>query len=244
MNKHGTFIAARSAAMRRPFMRHAALAACALALVACQTTDKEITGSVSDDYRQRHPITLEQSARTVDIPVGMHSESLTPASRSAISGFARDFKSDNAAMIQVMVPSGARNEINAGYVARDVRVELMRNGVNSNRIDVISYAAPTAADAPIRLAYPRMAAKTLPCGTHPAGLTGSKGNLSHFDFGCSSQQNLAVAVANPQDLIQPRGWDARDAQRRSETFENYRKGTKTWSEELGSKSGSSSEVGQ
>lgn len=222
-------------------LRYAAMASCALLLVACDSK-REITGSVSDDYRLRHPITLQQSARTIDIPVGIHSQSLTPSSRSAISGLAREFLQEQAAAIQVMVPAGAENESSASYMAKEIRIELMRNGVRAGQIELISYSAPQATGAPIRLAYPRIQAKTLPCGTHPQDMGQTLQNLSHFDFGCTTQQNFAVAVANPQDLIQPRGWDPRDSTRRSTVNGKYRNGEPTWSEDLGSSAGSSSEV--
>lgn len=222
-------------------LKAGAIAACALTLVACDSK-REITGSVSDDYRLRHPITLQQSARTIDIPVGIHSENLTPSSRSAIAAYARDFRHENAAVIQIMVPSGAQNESNAGYMAKQVRTELMRSGVKPGQIDLISYGAANAPDAPVRLAYPRVVAKTLPCGTHPRDLGQQQDNRSHFDFGCTTQANFAAQVANPQDLVQPRGWDARDSMRRATTTEKYRNGEATWSQDLGASAGTSSEV--
>ena len=212
-----------------------------LVLVACESK-REITGSVPDDYRLRHPITLQQSARTIDIPVGIHSERLTPSARSAISAYTREFRQERSAVIQIMVPSGAENESNAGYLAKEIRTELLRNGVEASQIDLLPYSAPHATDAPIRLAYPRIEAKTLTCGTHPHNLAKTSENRSHFDFGCSTQQNLAASVADPQDLIQPRGWTPRDANRRSVVTEKYRKGEQTWSQDLGDKAGSSSEV--
>ncbi|WP_319411503.1 CpaD family pilus assembly protein [uncultured Cohaesibacter sp.] len=230
-------------AYRNPILRGAAIAVCALMLVGCESK-KEVTGSVLQDYRQRHPITLKQAARTLDIPVGVHSEKLTPSSQSAIDAYAREFLRDRSSVIQVMVPSASANEINAGYVAREIRKSLMRQGVAAGRIDIFPYTAADASDAPIRLAYPRVEATTLPCGTHPADLARSLENYQHFDFGCSTQQNLAVAVANPEDLVQPRGWDARDSMHRSDVSEKYRQGAQTWSTEMSSEEGTSSEVGQ
>ncbi len=229
--------------MRAPLWRGAAVVACALALVGCESK-REVTGSVPQDYRLRHPITLQQSARTLDIPVGVNSEKLTPSSQSAISAFAREFRRERASVIQVMVPSGAINEMSAGFMAREIRKNLMREGVQSGQIDMLPYTATDASDAPIRLAYPRMEAKTLPCGTHPEDLGRGLDNRQHFDFGCSTQQNLAVAVANPQDLIQPRGWEPRDSTLRSAVSDKYRDGQETWSSELSGSSGSSSEIGQ
>nr|WP_321454533.1 CpaD family pilus assembly protein [uncultured Cohaesibacter sp.] len=224
-----------------PQIRGVAVAACALLLVACQS-NREVTGSVEQDYRLRHPIMLQQSARTIDIPVGVNSERLTPSSQSALEAFARDFLRENASVIQVMVPSGSLNETSANYMAKQIRGSLMRQGVAAGRIDLFPYTAANASDAPIRLAYPRVEAKTLTCGSHPAGFQLDTQNYDYFDFGCSTQQNLAAAVANPQDLIQPRGYDPRDAQRRSAVSEAYRSGQKTWSADLDSNSGTSSEV--
>ena len=227
-------------------VRGLTIATCVLALAGCKT-NREVTGSVPQDYHLRHPITLQQSAQTLDIPVGGNSEKLTPSSQSALAAFAREFQRDRAAVIQVMVPSGATNEMNAGFMAKEIRLDLLREGVQPSQIDIFPYTATAATDAPIRLAYPRVEAKTLPCGTHPEDLGSGQSSLNNyqtFDFGCSTQQNLAVAVANPEDLIQPRGWDARDSMRRSKVTELYREGKKTWSEKLESKSGSSSEVGQ
>ena len=239
-----TVLMSKKAQAGRPsarLLKLAAIAVCAVPLVACDSR-REITGSVSDDYRLRHPISLQQSARTIDIPVGIHSENLTPSSKSAISAYARDFLHERAAVIQIMVPAGAHNETNAGYMAKEVRTELMRNGVAAGRIDLISYSAVDATDAPVRLAYPSIQAKTLPCGTHPRDLGQQQDNRSHFDFGCSTQHNFAAMVANPQDLVQPRGWDARDSSQRSKVTEKYRNGEPTWSEDLGNDVGASSEV--
>ena len=226
---------------RVPLLRGVAIIACALALVGCESK-REITGSVPQDYRLRHPITLQQSARTLDIPVGVHSEKLTPSSQSAVAAFAREFRRERASVIQVMVPSGAVNEMSAGFMAREIRMDLMRQGVKSAQIDMLPYTATDATDAPIRLAYPRIEAKTLPCGTHPADFGRSINNMEHFDFGCTTQQNFAAAVANPQDLIQPRGWEPRDSSLRSAVSEKYRTGKETWSSKLDS--GSSSEIGK
>jgi pilus assembly protein CpaD len=222
-------------------LRMGSLALCALALVACKSRHT-ITGSVPDDYRLRHPITLQQSARTIDIPVGMHSENLTPSNEAAVIEFARQFHQERAAVIQVMVPSGSRNESSAVYMSKQIRLVLLRQGVPANKIDLLPYGADPGVDAPLRLAYPRVEAKTLPCGSRDADLASDSENRSHFDFGCSTQQNMAAMVANPQDLIQPRGWEARDSVRRDKITENYRNGSPTWSEDLGSDVGSSSEV--
>lgn len=212
----------------------------ALAVVGCKK--QSVRDARPDEYTLRHPITLEQSAATIDIPVGVHSENLTPSNISAIHAYARDFRLERAAVIQLMLPSGSQNESTAGYMGKKVRTELLRSGVKSNQIDMITYSASQGTDSPIRLAYPRVEAKVPECGLWPDDFAQGTNNRSYFNFGCATQKNLAVSVANPQDLIQPRGWDPRDSNRRSKQIEKYRTGEPTWSEEMGSNIGSSSEV--
>jgi pilus assembly protein CpaD len=87
--------------------------------------------------------------------------------------------------------------------------------------------------ATVRLNYPRVSAEAGPCGLWPADLGPTYEpqhyeNKNYWNLGCASQRNLAAMVANPADLVQPRGEDA-DAYkaRRSVVLENYRKGDPT-----------------
>lgn len=234
-------ILARKGNKRKLAFQMMTVAACALTLVACKNRN-DITGSVPDNYRLRHPISLKQAARTIDIPVGIHSEKLPPASRSAIRNFAREFRADRATSVEIMLPSGSENESNARYVSRNVKTELLRTGLQPAEIRLVSYSAHSASDAPIRLAYPRMLATSPKCEGFLEQLAREYDNRSYSNFGCATQANFAAQVANPQDLIQPRGWDPRDAGRRGIVNEKYRNGEPTWSEDLGSSVGSSSEV--
>ena len=91
-----------------------------------------------------------------------------------------------------------------------------------------SYAAsPNGDAAPIRLAYVTTKAMTSPCGEWPADLSDNTfGNRNWYNFGCASQNNLAAQVANPTDLIAPRGMTPIDATQRAKVISDYR-GEKT-----------------
>ena len=87
--------------------------------------------------------------------------------------------------------------------------------------------------ATVRFNYPRVAAEAGPCGLWPADLGPTYEpqhyeNKPYWNLGCASQRNLAAMVANPADLVQPRGEDS-DAYkaRRSVVLESYRKGDAT-----------------
>ena len=58
-------------------------------------------------------------------------------------------------------------------------------------------------------------------------MTDTSENKNYFNFGCASQQNLAAQIADPRDLLSPRGVDSIDAGRRTTVLDNYRRGEPT-----------------
>ena len=49
-------------------------------------------------------------------------------------------------------------------------------------------------------------------------------NRQYWNLGCANQRNLAAMVANPADLVQPRGETPSSTQRRTVVLDKYRKG--------------------
>ena len=66
---------------KRALRMAGALAGLALALGACTHTDDTLTASYPDDYRLRHPITVQEADRSVVIFVG-HARGGTPTAES------------------------------------------------------------------------------------------------------------------------------------------------------------------
>ena len=52
-------------------------------------------------------------------------------------------------------------------------------------------------------------------------------NREYWNFGCATQRNLAAMVANPADLVQPRGSTPAYQGRRTVVLDKYRKGDST-----------------
>ena len=70
----------------------------------------------------------------------------------------------------------------------------------------------------------RFVAEGPECGNWPTNLGREPQNLPHTNLGCATQHNLAAMVANPADLVQPRGESPSWTQRRTVVFEKYRSG--------------------
>src|SRR5690606_7140140 len=88
--------------------------------------DKLTTGSV-DDYRTRHPITLNEVEHTLDVPVSSSDRKLTVGMKDAIGGFAADYLSNSSGIVQIMLPNGSPNSGAARALRKDIRSVLTRS---------------------------------------------------------------------------------------------------------------------
>ena len=150
--------------------RLAAVAALAGMLAGCNTA-RQTVEAVPDDYRQRHPITLQEGTRTVEIFVGTSRGSLTPAQRAEVLAFAHVWKREATGGVVIDVPSGTPNERAAGDVVHEIASILAATGVPSQGIAVRPYRPLDPVKfATVRLTFPRITADVGPCGLWPHDL--------------------------------------------------------------------------
>jgi pilus assembly protein CpaD len=187
------------------------------------------TGSIPMDYRERHPIVLAEAESALDIPVGPNDSRLPIGMRDTVKGFAQNFTNSSAGYIQIQMPHGSPNAPAASRLAGEIRKTLGAAGVRGQQMVMTSYAADPSGDAaPIRLSFIGTKAVTAPCGEWPEDLSdNTMANRNWYNFGCASQNNLAAQVANPGDLLGPRGQTPIDATRRSTVIGLYRSGGDT-----------------
>ncbi|WP_288429033.1 CpaD family pilus assembly protein [uncultured Agrobacterium sp.] len=191
--------------------------------------DPQTTGAIPDDYRTRHPITLSEAQHSLDIPVSPADHKLTTAMADNVKGFAQSYTATSTGVVQIQVPTGSPNSATASLLKRQIRSALVSSGVPGNKIVEVPYGASPYGDAaPIRLSYIAVTAMTGQCGQWPEDLSNNTySNKNWYNFGCASQNNLAAQVANPMDLVGPRGMSPIDAERRSTVIDNYRAGKTT-----------------
>ena len=104
------------------------------------------------------------------------------------------------------------------------------SGIPRNAVYVRRYRVAGTALASIRLNYSKLVASAGPCGQWPKDLGPASGkqyvsNRPYWNFGCAMQHNIAAMVANPADLVQPRGATPPYEERRSDTIGKYTKGS-------------------
>jgi pilus assembly protein CpaD len=209
-----------------------ALVGLAVVLGACRHTEDEVTASVPDDYRQRHPIAIQEADRSVVIFVGHARGGLSASQRADVVGLAQIWLREGTGAINADLPVDTPNARAAADSFREIQALLAAAGLPPRGIIVRRYHPDDPRQmATIRLSYPKISAVAGPCGLWPDDLGPSIKNKSYYEnksyynFGCAYQRNMAAMIDNPSDLVQPRSETPAYTTRRTTAFEKYRKGT-------------------
>jgi pilus assembly protein CpaD len=212
-----------------------ALIGLSVALGGCTYTEAQIaTATVPSDYRQRHPIAIQEANRSIVVFVGHARGGLSAAQRADVMGLARTWVSEGTGAVVADVPVDTPNAKAAASAFQEIRAVLIAGGVPSRAVTLRRYRPDDPGLLPtIRLSYSRIAAVAGPCGLWPEDLGPNIANPEYgenrpyFNLGCSTQRNLAAMIDNPADLEQPRAETPAYTARRSIAFERYRKGMTT-----------------
>ena len=211
-----------------------ALAGLAVVLGACTHTGDEVTSSIPDDYRLRHPIAIEEANRSVVLFVGHSRGGLSASQRADVMGVAQAWLQEGTGAIIADLPVDTSNAVVAADSFREIQALLSAAGVPPRGLAVHRYHPSDPRQmATIRLNYPKISAVAGPCGLWPEDIGSSAKDRSYYDnkpyynFGCAYQRNMAAMIDNPSDLVQPRSETPPYTLRRTEAFEKYRKGTPT-----------------
>jgi pilus assembly protein CpaD len=226
---------------RRPADRNSALRLAgaliglAVALGGCKHADDNLVlASAPDDYRQRHPIAIQEADRSVVVFVGRGRGGLSAAQRADVMGLAQAWLREGTGAISIDVPVDTPNARAAQDSLREIRATFAAAGIPPRAVNIRQYHPEDPRHmAAIRLNYPKISAVAGPCGLWPEDLGPSIHNKSYFEnksyynFGCANQRNLAAMIDNPSDLVQPRAETPPYTIRRTAAFEKYRKGEAT-----------------
>ena len=230
-------------------LRALAVVGLATSLAGCYTQQIAQQPPYPDDYHERHPISLKEGEKTIEIFVGRNRGGLTPSQRADVLSFAQLWRRESTSGVIVDVPRGGLIGHAAADSMREVQSIFAASGVPSNAVYVRTYKPSSSTLASIKINYTKVVATAGPCGLWPHDLGTSLDaadteNRPHWNLGCASQRNLAAMVDNPADLVQPRGETPAYAARRSVAIDKYRKGESPSSKYDGYDSGKISDLGK
>ena len=195
-------------------------------LTSCASYQKDhfTVGSTPKDYRTQHPIVVAQSEVSEDLIVSTSMYKMSFRHENTATSFYGKFRSSSAKVLRVILPAGSHNEAAARRVGHDVIAHMKTLGLEANQVVVSRYHASNHGDAAtIRLSYDAIKADVASkCGQWNDDLRETSENQNYENFGCSTQNNLAKMIANPADLLGPRGESEIDAGRRDNVINDWR----------------------
>lgn len=195
-------------------------------LTGCASYQKDhfTVGSTPKDYRTQHPIVVSQSEVSEDLIVSSSMNKMSFRHENTATSFYGKFRRSGAKSIRVILPAGSHNESAARSVSHDVISHMKKLGLQENQIQVSRYHASNHGDAAtVRLSFDAITANVASkCGQWNEDLRDTSENQNYGNYGCSTQNNLAEMIANPADLLGPRGESEIDAGRRDNVINDWR----------------------
>ena len=191
---------------------------------------------------QRYPIAVKQGETTLDLAVYSGSSGLNPSQRAQLYDFLADYKQQSADQLLIRAPSGGPNETAAMRAYDDVRAAMRHAGIKPSAVAVEPYYFGGDPAAPIRVSFLQVVAVPPDCPDWSENIARDPQNMPFTNMGCATQRNLAVAVANPRDLIDSRGETPRSSERRDVVWSKYVNGQPTISKRAPSEHANASEV--
>ena len=197
---------------------------------------------VSENLEERHPIEISKRSVQIALPISSESSGLSTNQRQRLRNYLTGYLAQGNGPLLVQAPIGSSNEdvtIQAIQTFRDIASET---GVPKSNVNWQPYHSSSGSGAPIKLAYRAYKAHPPECGIWPDDMARDDENRPYAEFGCATQQNLAVAIENPRDLVHPRGQTPRSSERRSVTWDKYVKGESVISEQSPNEAGAISDI--
>ncbi len=213
-------------------LKLAALLVFVAPLAACSSGADRITASKIDvqDIRVRHPIEIAHGSANLSVIAEVHKGDIDERTRAQIRQFAAQYKNYGSGDIGIALPSGpGAGEARAALPG--VRRALVAGGARGYIVVSTYPVTDPALASPIRLSYATIVARTRSrCGQWPNDLAAGSAtedwsNKAYWNFGCASQQMLAVQTADPRDLLGPDAETPANSHMRGRGIDAVRKGT-------------------
>lgn len=185
---------------------------------------------IANDYRERHPVVLAESTTTIDIFPRVVGGRLDEETRLRLHDFASRYRRFGEGRIMVLAPFGGLDPRAAHREAELVRHALSQEGLGPSIYLGVYPVKDMALAAPVRLSFVGVKAEVEgKCGEWPDDLASASSvdgwqNRTYWNFGCATQSTLASQIADPRDLVSPRGETPQDTETRMRAIIKLRTG--------------------
>lgn len=194
-------------------------------LAACRDDGEggPVAGWSTVDPMVNHPIAVGVRPYQLTLDLAREDKGLTRQQADDALRFFRRYRLQGKTALAIEMPEHAR-----GSLAEEQLQALLVNAAVPTR--AVRYVTPgTYGEGnAITMAFETgYVAHPPECGYWPDNLSESRENVPYWNFGCAQSRNLAMMVANPNDLIGPRRSTPRLSDRRDVVMKKYTGGEET-----------------
>lgn len=178
------------------------------------------------DYRDRHPVVISEAPYVMDIFPAAQNGRLDDADAGRIREFVARYREVGHGPVTLLTPVGGPSAGSANLVRRALATAGLRGNILAGNYPVTDRRLA----APIRLSFQAMKARVSGrCGEWPSDLASGSTldgweNQTYWNFGCASQATLSAQIADPRDLVEPRGETPSDIEMRLRGINRLRRG--------------------
>lgn len=193
--------------------------AVAFASSACTRLD-DYTAAELQEPAKRHPIgyTPHTEALLVEVPP---SGGLSANQRADVVRFVDRYKREGTGQLQLSAPRGAAAHLASTRSVKQLQSILDEAGLDPDAIQLSRHGGETRTGPAVKLAYEKPVAVPPQCRDWATDLGENRERLPYNEFGCASQRNFALTVANARDIQVPQPETPRSAEKRSTGWRDY-----------------------
>lgn len=201
--------------------RHACAGGTLLAGLALAGCVDDFTAAAISNPSTHHPIAYGTSPETLLVEVGPHGNGLSQNQHADIWRFIERYKAESTGSLRIQAPKSAGGHLAVSRSMRQVEEMVQDAGIDPRAIQVLRQSGKSSHAGALVLNYDRTIAVPPDCGDWSDDLGVNRERLPYNNFGCATQRNLALTVANGRDLQSPQQETPRSSERRSTTWTGY-----------------------
>lgn len=180
-----------------------------------------------DDPQVQHPLVVEREVVKLNVAFAPGTGNFSPKDGAALDRYLAGYVAQGAGPLRVSVasPTGEFRFTPRQVVL--IRDRAAGHGAGRNEI-VASY--PTGEEGPrgaAELSFTRFIVHVPNCGDWSKDAAFNPSNTVHSNYGCISQRNFGLMLAQPADLVSAQARDTRDTARSNLVIQKYRAGETT-----------------
>lgn len=200
----------------------AVISALAAGLSGCRPMmlDDEMAVELSTPSK-RHAVAFATEPEMLYVEVAPGGQGLSPNQQADVLRFVERYKAESTGALRIASPKGAGGHLAISNAARQLEGIVRDAGVNTAAIEASRYSHEKGQQPVLRLAYDRTLAVAPQCADWGTDLGENRERIPYNNFGCATQRNFALNVANARDIMEPRAEAPRSSERRSSTWSQY-----------------------